>query len=333
MAANQALINVASKVAQSKGFNLGFEQAAANLQKWGEVVEKQLVERKKNREKSDAKVAKYMDQIPEGGSIAKIPLHAREGVAEFLSKGRDKYAVHANSIRDLDPQDMEYQNHVTEMNKIIQSFDNLDKQLSSLLDNKVKYLEDKDEFRISYGTNPDAYVFLANLYTDEVGISISTEGSLLFGEDGITMQDIPKYIETNTLGQKAIARLIATKESAGKEITNDVGLRLAIEVIVDEEGRSGLLSLAADNPVNDQDSKGLGLSDDLLYNPENNEKLREIVINSYMNMVKASAKAAADRKAEATLQSRKDRIADRKPTAAKNELDTLWAIPIDPTKQ
>lgn len=299
--ANAQLINMAREVGASQGFNNAGEAFGDSLSKWVDQAQGHIDERKKTKEAADARVADYMDRLP-NGSLAKIPEYAKETVSGFLRDGRNSYAAHANAIRDLDPQDKEYQDHVSEMNKIQQSFVNLDAQFSRLMEDKMEYMESVEANTVSYGNKPEDIDFLSSAYTEATDMIFTPEGSIVFsqGDKQLSLDEMPKWIEVNSTIPAALSQLNAQYYKNGEEITGPLeqNLRVQIDTLVRSQGRHGIISLAADSPFS-SDGRGLGVPDDILHDPEKLEDLTKLVIDNWVNAITSSAaegRAQADAK-------------------------------------
>lgn len=290
--ANQQLIQMAKDVGASQGFNdVGgaFEQS---FSKWYGQAQAVVDERKKTKEAADARVADYMERIP-GGNLAKIPEYAKETVSNFLREGRNQYAEHANALRDLDPKDKEYQDHVNSMNKITQSFVTLDNQFTRLLEDKMDFMESVEFNTVSYGNKPEDIDFLSNAYTDAADMIFTPEGNILFEREGkqLALDELPKWVEVNSTVPAALAQLNAQYYKNGEEITGPLeqNLRVQIDTLVRSQGRHGVISLAADSPFS-EDGRGLGVPDEILHDPEKLEDLTKMVVDNWVNAIKDSAK-------------------------------------------
>ena len=312
--ANQQLIQMAREVGASQGFNNAGEAFEASLSKWVDQAQSHIDERKKTKEAADARVADYMDKLP-NGNLAKIPEYAKETVASFLRDGRNSYAEHAHALRDLDPQDKEYQEHVSEMNRISQSFVTLDAQFSRLMENKMDYMEDLGH--TSYGNKPENIDFLSDAYTDTTDMIFTPEGNILFSKDGkeLSLDELPKVVKTDYDASIKMLTLNRSYQEAGIEITGalEKNLRGEITAFVKSGGRDRIISLAADD-IFEEGGKGLGVPDDLLHNPERFAELTEFVITNWIDIIKNSAAEGKRIQEEATTAKTNETIRARNAT-------------------
>jgi len=325
--ANQQLINVAGKVAESKNIYKGVgENISKGIQEGIDFVSKSIKKRDDDRKKADAKVATYLDKMPDGSSLEKIPPYAKEKVAAFLSNARDKYAKYANSLRDLDPQDEEYQNQVMEMNKITSSMANLNNQFKGLLLKKTEYLTTSDNGEISNGNKGEDIDFLSNIYTDATDMELSEDGTLSFNRNGasVSMDDLPKYIRADYDTPIKIGEMGIKLYNAGVEWTPQIeeNTEKQFRNQLRKAGRDTLISLAADDTLGDEDGMGLGITNELLHDPEREDELTDIIVANYMAGLKEQAIAGYNAKNRARDQRRQERKDDRIPQKANYILDS-----------
>lgn len=298
--ANQNLIQAQAKVSGSQGFVDHGAKFNEGIQKWEEQAQTRIKVRQEKLDQANALVADYMDKIPDGKGLEKIPTYAKEKVASFLASSRDEYAKHAKSLRDLDPNSPEYQEHVKGMNYINNSFVRLNDQFTSLLENKVGFLQLSDNQELSRANKPGDIDFLSNIYTDATDMSFDKNGNILFNNNGssVAIDELPKYHAQETeipgliMKQMASLQKNATKWTpAVEELT-----RKQIRVLVKKNGMNGIRSLAADDTIGNDDGLGLGISDELLNDPSRIEELTEVVVENYIQAMKEVAESAYDAK-------------------------------------
>jgi len=326
--ANQQLINTARRVGESSAFRDVGEKFNVGLQKGIDSVTKAIKQRDDVRKKSDAKVATYLDKMPDGKGLEKIPPYAKEKVAAFLSGARDRYAKHANSLRNLDPQDKEYQDQVMEMNKITTSMANLNDQFKGLLSKKTEYLTASDEGEISNGNKGEDIDFLSNIYTDATDMELSEDGNLSFNRNGtsVSMLDLPKYIRADYDTPIAIGRMGEGLYKAGVEWTPQVekNTEKQFRAQLRKAGRDTLISLAADDTLGDEDGIGLGITNELLHDPERQDELTDIIVANYMAGFKDQATAGYNAKNKARDERRQERKDDRVPKTPNYVIDDVF---------
>ncbi len=150
--ADAQLIQMAKDIAKSKGFRDIGKDFEASFGKWMGTAEAALKERRDKRDEGIAKITKYMEKIPSHGNLPKVPAYAQEKVGAWLKGQRQKYATAARALKDLDPQSDEYLDHTNNMNRITQSVSRLNDQFSTLLEDKVAFMEGVDGDMISKAT-------------------------------------------------------------------------------------------------------------------------------------------------------------------------------------
>lgn len=280
--ANAQLIQMAKEIGKSKGFVDVGAEFEASFGKWVGKAEEALKARRDKRDQGIARVTSYMEKMPSHASLPKIPAYAQEKVGAWLKGQRAEYAQNARALKDLDPTGDEYQEKVNAMNKITQSMSTLNDQFSTLLEDKVDFMEGVDGGLISNATTPDEIELLSNVYTDAAELGIDAEGRLAFS--GKNFDELPKYIAKNSEIPKALTQLNA-KYYANKQIIEgplENNLKFQVEQIIKSSGKQGIMSLAADNDLN--------LDEDLIKNPARHEELVETMINTWVDAIKGAAK-------------------------------------------
>ena len=279
--ANAQLIQMAREIGKSKGFVDVGEEFDKSFGKWMGVAEEALKERRTKRDQGIARVTSYMEKMPSHASLPKIPAYAQEKVGAWLKGQRTEYAANARALRDLDPTGDEYQEKVNAMNKITQSMSTLNDQFSTLLEDKVDFMEGVDGGLISNATTPDEIDLLSNIYTDATEIGISAEGRLDFG--GKTFDELPKYISRNSEIPQALTALNAKYYKNSQKIEGPLAknLKFEVEQIIKSSGKQGIMSLAADNDLN--------LEEDLITNPARYEELVETMVNTWTTAITEAA--------------------------------------------
>lgn len=290
--ANAQLIQVAKELGASQGFNDVGAAFEKGFSKWYDTIETQFKERQEKKEQAEARVLEYMDKMPSTGMIAKIPQYAKEKVSTFLNNGRKEYAKHAKAIRDLDPEDKEYQDHINAMNSISDSFVNLDTQFERLLEQKVEFMQEVDGQTLSAGNDFRDIDFLSNVFTDSTDMAFSPEGNILFSREGkqLSLDELPTWIEVNNTIPTELVKLSSQYFKNGVEITGALenNLRHQVENLIKSSGRAGIVSLAADDSLK-VGGHGLGITNDLLHDKSRHQELTEKVVNAWVESIKATA--------------------------------------------
>ncbi len=284
--ANAQLIQMAKEIGKSKGFVDVGAEFEASFGKWMGQVEENLKERRTKRDQGIARVTSYMEKMPSHASLPKIPAFAQEQVGSWLKGQRTEYAALARSMRDLDPTGDEYQEKVNSMNKITQSMANLNDQFSTLLEDKVDFMEAVDGGLISNATTPEETDILSKVYTDASQMGIDADGRLSF--EGKNFDELPKYIAKNSEIPKALTALNAKYYKNNRVVEGPMlkNLKFEVEQIIKSSGKQGIMSLAADSDLN--------LDEALINDPTRYEELVETMVNTWTEAITGAAKIGKD---------------------------------------
>lgn len=284
--ANAQLIQMAKEIGKSKGFADAGAEFEKSLSKWMGVAEAATKERRDKRDAGIARTTAWMEKMPSHASIPKVPAYAQEAVGGWLKDQRKAYGDAARAIKDLDPLSEEYQAHVGTMNKITQSMTNLNDQFTTLLDDKVNFMESVNEDSISNATSPDDVDLLSTVYTDAATMGISEDGRLNF--NGKSFDELPKYHTKNSQIPLALTQLNAKYYKTGRLIEGPMAksLQLEVEQIIKSAGRPGIMSLAADSD--------LGIDPELIKDPARYEELVKKMTTTWVEAITDSAKIGKD---------------------------------------
>ena len=336
--ANAQLIQGARDLATSKGLNNGFIDAAENITKWAGVAQAELDERKASNARSDAKVAAYMDKIPDGAELPRIPEQTKPKVTAWLREGRAEYARHANAIRDLDPSDAEYHSHVEGMNKINAKFQRLDKNFNTLLSQKEDYVTSGEDGMKSLANKAEDLDFMDTVYTDEAEINIDEDGELTFGQNGVRFDEFPKRLDTDWDTTNKITDLWTKQKATGYKTGIDQydqeGVSRTVRGMLGSVKHTQLQSLAADSE--ELFKQDLGIPDSLIYDVERKDELVEVLQRAFEAKAREDYQlGVANRVAsdEAAFGIKKKQHAQMYPKQPKNTLDKFFKPPVDPAKQ
>jgi len=184
------------------------------------------------------------------------------------------------------------------MNGIKRSFGNLAGQVKNFKQDKVSYLKDFDDKRISNGNTIGSLGTAANLYTEDGGMSVGEGGQLLFID-----KDKNEYANYSSLQKpflkdfKAADNLLKLNETVYKSGQSLSGarknmIRNRLKNMINSGGRDTLLSLASDDFLIEG---GLNLQDPSIFEPGNEDLLSRKVLDSYMDALSDTAtQGAAD---------------------------------------
>ena len=276
-----------------KGLNSGLEQLAQiNALK------------KAERKQINNKVSTYINQLNSDVDLTNLDSSQQQAVTNYLVQEKNKYAEAAVQITKIeDPSSQEYLDYRDQMNGIQRSFGNLANQLNKYKEDKVSYLKDFDDRRVSDGNEIGSLKKASRIYTDEGSMGIGPGGQVTFWDD-----DDGKYENYSTIQKpflkdfKAADSILSLNESvynAGESLTGarkDM-IRNKLKNMINSGGRDTVMSLASDDFLIDG---GLNLQDPSIFEPENQDLLADTVLNSYMNALTDTAAQGANDKRPAS---------------------------------
>ena len=235
---------------------------------------------------ADARMAAFMENMPQNIDIAKVPEQMRPEITNFLMDEKDNYFRNAQIAANAGPRSPQYAEAIQNMNTTMQKFQNLDNDLTKLYDTKKKTLEDFDLGSISNGTSADSKDFMTRLTTDEITLGINGEsGRLALGDDGsMNMDNLPKMYYKDHKSAQSILTLNNQLYNNGRPM--DAGqesiVRMQLQNIMDQGGIASVRSLATDDHIV---PGGLGIDPDD-YTPE---ELKKVVLDQYVNVMKTAS--------------------------------------------
>jgi len=262
-----------------------------------------MLQAKAERSAINAKVAGYIDQLDTNVDITELTPTQQNAVTNYLVKQRGEYANAASQIARIeDPSSPLYMELRTKMNGISQSFQNLATQVNSYKEDKASYLKDFDNSLISEGNELNTLSQASKLYTNEASLGVGQGGSLVFWneakEDYDSYNQMPKPFLKDFDGANKLLEMNKNIYSTGRALTGSRKnmVRQQVNNILAKGGRQGLLSLATDDFITEG---GLGLGPHL-FDPANEDALKEAVLTSYMDVLTESADQGAMDKRPAT---------------------------------
>jgi len=285
--ANRNLIQGAEILGKSKmsGANLAFQ---TGLQNSMDAYYKIAAVRKAEKKAIDTKTAAYINTLNTDMDVSQLTASQANAVKNYLVTERNRYAQFANKAASLSPDHPEYSKAVSEINSIQSSFANLASELKTYKDDKLKYIEDFDNNMISDGNEIGALDEASNIYTDKGYLGIGSGGSLSFYNEDLgkfqAYSQIKKPFLKDFSGADAILQLNKNAYSAGAVLqgARKNMVRNDIKQIVNKGGRNTLLSLATDDFLIDG---GLGIQDESLFDIQNEDLLKDYVINAYVDAI------------------------------------------------
>jgi hypothetical protein len=259
--------------------------------------------------RSNAKVEKYLNTMPDGIDTSKLPAKYQPGVQDWAKSKQLEFAELAQQAANYESNG-DFTNSIaikSRMTEIENSFKNVDSQLAQFKSYKDNFLEDSQNGMVSNSVNPYKRDLLSSVYTDELDMTFSDDGNITFlNEEGgyVNFNEIPDYTVKNNKGASEILNMNdAVYKSGVMSPSTERLYKMKLQNIT--KSRDDVLSLATDDFITEG---GLGiLDDDLLYNEERTDELRNMVIDSYMKMFKetASTSVKASTKKSGTMSQKK----------------------------
>ena len=286
------------------------------------LLQKRLDEQARSR--NNAMVNKYLDKLPEGVDINKVGPRYRDPVTQWGMQQKSAYTKAAACVANA-PAGSEQQMRCREkLNSIVSSFENLNAKLENFKGYKSDYLETIAEGNLSRANSEDKMGILSQIYTDGMDIAISENGDLSFYNDSgyINFDDLPDY---NVKANNAATSILEMNEALYKSgiafsPSQENLYRLKLQKLMNQ--RNIVQSLASDDFII---PGGLGLPNDLLLNDQRVDELRDVVINSYLDMFKQTAAAGAQLKQTRNQAPRsRGTASERKYNAMMNNLLQGW---------
>ena len=262
-----------------------------------------IVNARKQAEKQriNATVGGYIDNLNSEVDLTQLNSTQQMAVTNFLVENKNVYANAASEIARLDdPSDPRYMELREKMNSVQNSFKNLAGQVNGYKEDKIAYLKDFDDRRISDGNDISALSSASKIYTDEGNFGISEGGNLNFWnndkEEYESYTDVEKPFLKDFKSANNILSLNEKVYSAGSSLSGarQNMIRNKLKNMISSGGRDTLLSLASDDFLIEG---GLNLEDPSLFDPANQDLLQDAVLNSYMDaLIDTAAQGARDKK-------------------------------------
>lgn len=257
--------------------------------------------RQAEKQKINATVGGYINNLNSEVDLTKLNSAQQMAVTNFLVENKNVYANAASEIARLDdPSDPRYMELREKMNSVQNSFKNLAGQVNGYKEDKVAYLKDFDDRRISDGNDVSALSSASKIYTDEGNFGISEGGNLNFWnnnkEEYESYTDVEKPFLKDFKSANNILSLNEKVYSAGSSLSGarQNMIRNKLKNMISSGGRDTLLSLASDDFLIEG---GLNLQDPSLFDPANQDLLQDAVLNSYMDALSdTAAQGARDKK-------------------------------------
>jgi len=353
MAVNEALIKGAAIAAGGfndlgAAFNKGFQPVFNSIQlaKEKEALKQEKADLKRERSlgKIDGKVANYMSKLNSNVDMSKLTAQEQKVIAEKSFEWKTEYAGYANELANVSPStDPQLYMEISEkMNNVNQRFTNLVNNVKTAKQGKIDYLNAQELGTISAGNDLTSQEVLSTIYTDNAAISITDNGSVAYEVtpgNVMLVDDLP-VLFSNEAGRaigKQIGDVANAIETKGLKLTDSDIEKYSNQIGASLQNRNTLLSIVRDNSA--IPGVPAGVFDDIpgyLYDPQNTDILRDVVVQKLVEGLAASAEAgvvALDRKNQAALEaaakSQQQRININKanqPDDPKDELIKVEAI-------
>lgn len=262
-----------------------------------------IVNARKQAEKQriNATVGGYIDNLNSEVDLTQLNSTQQMAVTNFLVENKNVYANAASEIARLDdPSDPRYMELREKMNSVQNSFKNLAGQVNGYKEDKIAYLKDFDDRRLSDGNDISALSSASKIYTDEGNFGIGEGGNLNFWnndkEEYESYTDVEKPFLKDFKSANNILSLNEKVYSAGSSLSGarQNMIRNKLKNMISSGGRDTLLSLASDDFLIEG---GLNLEDPSLFDPANQDLLQDAVLNSYMDaLIDTAAQGARDKK-------------------------------------
>ena len=252
---------------------------------------------KKKKAAINQRVAGYIDALDTNVDVTELTSDQQQAVTNYLVKQRNEYASAASQIAKIeDPSNPRYMELRNKINGIQMSFKNLAGQVNSYKTDKASYLKDFDNNLISDGNELNTLSESAKLYTDGAALGVSEGGGLVFWDekksDYSSYNQMPKPFLKDFGAADQLLKMNNSVYSSGTVLTGARKnmMRQQLSNIISKGGRSGLLSMASDDFIMEG---GLGLTDPSLFEPGNEDALKAIVMDSYMDVLADTAAQGA----------------------------------------
>ena len=277
-------------------FNKGLVQASS----FGRTQITDPVKAVKNN--YEDQLEKYLNKLPEDVDLGGVPEKYRNNIANFLMTQKQNYVTLANQVNEYEVGSEMYMGITNQMNEIRNSFENLDSQMKIYGSNKKELVNRIKDQSTSLSPENQANVnLLRSVYNEEFDLNIDEYGNVSFiGDDGqLNLNDLPGYEGKDYKTAQNMMKMGVNAYNNGVVLKpGDVmysQYRNQLKLQIDAGGRNTLMSVIhdglvgdirmIDNPIiarNLEDYKNGNLSF---------EGLRDVVVDNYMDVIKASSES------------------------------------------
>jgi hypothetical protein len=297
--ANSDLIKGSARVYASQTGDFG-ASLSKSLEKGAARLQQISNDKKREKEAINNKTANFINRLNSTVDVTNLNGSQQQAVTDFLVKGRNEYAGLASRMAKMEPSSAGYMDAVSRMNDIQMSFQTLAGNVKMYKKDRVSFLEDFDNGMLSEGNEIGTLGEVSNIYTEGGNFSVVQGGGLEFFDEASGLSknysDIKKPFLKDFAAADNIIQMNQSLYASGKELTGARRnmIQQKLKNLIGKGGRDTLMSLASDDFIMEG---GLGLQDPMLFEPENQDALKQAVLDGYMNVLDASAKQGAADKA------------------------------------
>jgi hypothetical protein len=247
-------------------------------------------ERKRRQNAAATEMKNYSVAMKDDINLENLTPDQKNAVTTFLIDQRNKYANAASLAANISTTDPTYTRLVSEMNSVNRSFEVLKNNLDVYKQNKVQYSNDIKKNTVSAGVDPDEWQATTNLYTGKSIMAVGENGELLFDNNGVwtNYNEMPSYFSKDFATADKILETANQLYNSKSQLTGSRRnlVRNQLLNMVATGGRQTILSLAYDDLITEG---GLGSVPEEYLVMENEDMLRNWVVDSYMKMFEATA--------------------------------------------
>lgn len=253
------------------------------------ITDDPALKEKMIKQENNNRVNAYLDKLPDGVPLAKVPPKYRGDVQNWAYGKKSEIAKLKVAIKNSEagsPQNLQYREQVQ---KLEGAFENLNSQMTNFHSYKDEYLNTSYAGNLSDANNPNKVDLLSRTYTDQMNMLIDDDGNLVFSDEEAGMvkfNDLPDYTVKDNAAAGEILNMNeqAFKSKAPLSKGQEQIYRLKLNKMM--SNRDTVKSMAMDDFIMEG---GLGLPRELIYDNSRSDELREIVVNSYLDMFKNTA--------------------------------------------
>lgn len=253
------------------------------------ITDDPALKEKMIKQENNNRVNAYLDKLPDGVPLAKVPPKYRGDVQNWAYGKKSEIAKLKVAIKNSEagsPQNLQYREQVQ---KLEGAFENLNNQMTNFHSYKDEYLNTSYAGNLSDANNPNKVDLLSRTYTDQMNMLIDNDGNLVFSDEEAGMvkfNDLPDYTVKDNAAAGEILNMNeqAFKSKAPLSKGQEQIYRLKLNKMM--SNRDTVKSMAMDDFIMEG---GLGLPRELVYDNSRSDELREIVVNSYLDMFKNTA--------------------------------------------